>query len=163
MATWVDLAALHNPAPGQRPPASWGDGVNSNLAMLGGTAMAEVTTAQGTASVTFVNLTTVGPTVNVDTGTKALVLVYASFTSSLANSGAALGVAVSGASTIAAGVGTEVLEIVSAATPIDKGITGIISFTTLTPGTNIFTLQYRAHWGGTATFSYRRIAVFALV
>lgn len=153
MAAWVDLAALHDPAAGLRPPASWGDGVNSNLAMLGGAAVSRITTSQSTSSTTFTNLTTVGPIVTIDTGTKALAIFGAQV-----DPGIIMSIEVSGASSIAPNYDDSLVYNASTG-----GFwTGLGYWDTLTPGTNIFTVKYLTD-GSTRSFLRRYLAIIPLV
>ena len=93
------------------------------------------------------------PSVTLSTGTTALVIVS---TNSSATSGFThnVGVAVSGATTVAASVSYGTLS--TQATAMRTSDQWII--TGLTAGTNTFTLQYKTD-GGTASFLYRHLTV----
>lgn len=153
MASWVDLAALHDPTAGVRPPASWGDGINSNFNFLAGAAVHRILTTESTSSTTLTNLATVGPTVTIDTGTKALALFGAQCDSNIIMS-----IDVSGASSIAPNYDDSLVY-----TPTAGGFwTGMGYWSTLTPGTNIFTVKYLSG-GGSKNFLRRYLAVIPLV
>jgi len=118
---------------------------------------AVVATSQGPGSTgAYVDLTTVGPTVTVNTGTQALVWIAALMSNSGANTDST-SVAVSGASSVAASDAWAAVQVgTSAARP---GVGHL--FTGLTPGSNIFTTKYKAS-GNTAAFSNREIIVVPL-
>lgn len=117
---------------------------------------AAVDTQQTTTSTSYTDLSTVGPAVTVVTGTSALVTVCAQ----IKNSGADvsyMGVAVSGASTVAAG-DTRAAEVVGTSTHTPSMT---FKMTGLTAGSNTFTAKYRVV-SGTGTFANRNITVQAL-
>lgn len=123
---------------------------------LNGTA--SVATSETTTSLSYTDLTTPGPAVTLDTGTKALVLVSANIDVSAGAPGAAiLGVAVSGATTVAA---AQVIGVEGVASGEIHYVAGMKLITGLTAGSNTFTCKYAAGSGDTARFSDRRIAVF---
>lgn len=159
MANWVDLASLHNPTPGTTPPASWGDGIVTNLDFLSALTAAQVLTSESTSSDSFTDLATVGPSVSVNTGTTVLVQITCIVENNTADMGGAMAFAVSGASSIAAGSDHECVALCSFAAR-QQSASGLILVSGLTAGTNTFTSKYRRHWGGTATFLRRRIAVW---
>lgn len=160
MASWVDLPGVHNPSPGTRPPASWGDGVASNLEALAGTAAAYVATSQTTTSTSFTDLSTVGPVATVDTASSALVYVGCTMNNSTAPNYILMGYAVTGASSIAASDDRAFYrQQPDNSADISAGIITLI--TGLTPGTNVFTAKYRVT-GGTGTWYRRTLAVIPL-
>jgi hypothetical protein len=118
---------------------------------------ANVDTLQSTSSTTYADLTTPGPSVSINmTGTSAIVTVTAYMSNSAGNNNY-IGVAVSGASTIAASdpkaasmVGT---------TPVTASATFKVAG--LTPGVNTFKAVYRVSGGG-GNFVYRNITVTPL-
>lgn len=116
-----------------------------------------VSTSQGTATLSFTDLATVGPSVTVTTGAKALVFIGAEMQNS-STGDAAMSWEVSGASTFAA-VNTWNISVggITAANPCQFG--GVHMKTDLTPGSNTFTAKYRAGTTGTATFANRVIIV----
>lgn len=97
------------------------------------------------------------PSVTLTTGTTALVTVKAALANDTTGQGAYCGVAVSGASTIAANVSDCVYNGGTGNQYILASSTFVI--TGLTAGTNVFTLQYRVGGAGTATFGSRAITV----
>ena len=125
---------------------------------------AVVATYQGTTSNTFVDLATVGPSVTITTGTKALVIISCYLSNATSGGGANMAFAVSGATTIAADAelsqninpgGAYVIP------PIQTAQAFIM--TTLTAGSNVFTAKYSRESGtGTANFSRRNISVINL-
>lgn len=116
-------------------------------------ASATVLDNQTTTSTSYVDLSTVGPTVTVDTKEKALVFL----SSWVDNSGANLShisPAVSGATTIAAADANSLEKF----NPGFETVMVMAEFTGLTPGVNTFTAKYKVS-GGTGTFVFRRIFV----
>lgn len=117
-----------------------------------------VATSELTNSATYVDLATVGPSVTMTTGTTAIVR----WTAVLTETGASnvtgfVSCAVSGATTVAAsdnnsGQGS------SPASSNRVTAAHLMQFTGLTPGSNTFTLKYRAT-GGSMSFLNRAIAV----
>jgi hypothetical protein len=118
---------------------------------------------QGTASTSFVDLTTVGPTISsLATGTSAIFAVSAFCLNTSAGQGCYMGVAVSGASTIAADV-NRALRIMSGAANENSKQSYIGMFaTTLTAGSNTFQAKYASVASGTATFDERELLVLPL-
>lgn len=118
-------------------------------------ATAQVATTETTASATYTDLATSGPAVTVATGTMALVIVRSAMRNNTAGQSASISVAVSGATTIAAddlyGATTAVLNLFQS---FGNGTL----FTTLTAGSNTFTMKYVVS-GGTGTFLDRGIIV----
>ncbi len=122
-------------------------------------AAATVATSQGTSSTTYTDLTTVGPSVTVTTGTKALVIVTGDLSQDSDSFSAFMSYAVSGASTVSASDATGLRN-------RRQNNTGNIrvsaaSVVTLTAGSNTFTAKYRAD-NGIATFVNRAIFVMNL-
>lgn len=116
---------------------------------------ATVATSQTTTSTTYTDLTTVGPVVNVDTGTKALVFLKASILNATSGTLTHMGFAVSGTSTIAA---SDAFSIDGTTTTAFR-IGGAFIVTGLTPGTNTFTAKYRVSAATTGTFADRDLIV----
>lgn len=121
----------------------------------------QVTTSQQTSSTSFVDLTTVGPAVTTVCGSTALVMLYAGISHNTANFQAEAGYAVSGATTIAAS-NLKTLQIDGLAANDQLRMSAIFYETTLTPGSNTFTMKYRVASGGTGTFENRQIVVIPL-
>lgn len=117
-------------------------------------ATATVDTAQSTTSTSFTDLATPGPAVTITTGTKALVTITARIYHNTDGYAAAMGCAVSGATTVAA-------DIVQALIHNAQGIRAstVRLHTGLTAGSNTFTAKYEAQDPGTANFSARQISV----
>ena len=122
-------------------------------------ASARVDTSQTTTSTTYTDLATVGPSVTVTTGTKALVMLAGQATNSLATANSAdIAFAVSGATTIAASQENKIFMNQSTA-GYGLQVGSSLILTGLTAGSNTFTLKYRATAAGTASFAYRVISV----
>jgi hypothetical protein len=121
------------------------------------TQSASVLTAELTSSATYVDLATVGPSVTLNTGSTVLVHIAGMLLNTLGNNLSFIGIAVSGATTIAAN-DTQAIQYQSYANSAfgQHGMT--FTITGLTPGSNTFTLKYRAS-GGTSTFTNRRLTV----
>lgn len=120
---------------------------------------ASVATAEGTASTTFVDLTTSGPAITVSTLTEVTVTLTTKIQSNTANEGGMMGVAVSGASTISA-VDKWAVGITNAATTRFGVVSATVRVTGLTAGSNTFTAKYRA-FAGTCTFTERQMQIVA--
>jgi hypothetical protein len=119
---------------------------------------ADVATGQTTASTTYVDLTTTGPTVTVPMLAGETVLVCVSFrgnNASGAGHAALMSFAVSGANTVAAqdADGAENDDLVTAT------ITRWGTFTGAAAGDNVFTAKYKTIASGTSTFASRRLIV----
>lgn len=121
---------------------------------------ATVATAQNAGSFgSYVDLTTSGPSVTLDTGTTALVTLESAFNST-GNVTVNLGVAVSGATTLAASDanGYGPITIVALA---NGGGSRTFLLTGLTAGSNTFKMQYKAS-AGTTAFLRRDITVVGI-
>jgi hypothetical protein len=124
---------------------------------------ATVATSQTTTGTSYTDLATGGPSVTVDTGTRAMVIVTATIANNTASAYSYMDYAVSGATTRSASDST-------AATVRQTGATSgqnqeirlsSASIVTLTAGRNTFTSKYRVS-GGTGTFINREIIVINL-
>ena len=116
-----------------------------------------VLTSQTTTSASYTDLATVGPTVTVNTGPRALVLFACALDNTLTNGASAASVAVSGATTIAASDDWRLLRDGTNSGNIWRiGVTHL--FDTLNTGSNTFTMKYRAT-GGTGTFLQREMII----
>jgi hypothetical protein len=128
-----------------------------------GAAAAEVLTSQTTTSTTYTDLATVGPTVTLDVGANglALVSVFGHLQNSTASGESAfIGIALSGANTVAANDNRALRYQPWTANAFGQfGATFL--FGGLTPGSTTFTLKYRTT-AGTATFVNRRLSVVPL-
>lgn len=116
-----------------------------------------VATSQTTTSTSFTDLTTVGPTVTVTTGTTALVVMTARLSIASVNQAALMGFAVSGATTIAAADASTIYVDSRGAADQTVQMSAIYQVT-LTAGSNVFTAKYRSTTG-TATFVNRTLMV----
>lgn len=125
--------------------------IEANLAFLGGSQSALIATSEGTASGTYTDLATVGPSVTVVTQTTAFVIVG----TGTANGN--MSYAVSGASSISASDNTDFG--VGTANAVQGSFMSLASG--LTPGPNVFTAKYRSN-SGTALFNNRTICVVPL-
>lgn len=127
-------------------------------------ASATVLTAQTTTSTAYTDLATAGPSVTLTTGTEVLVTISAILGQGV-DSGATFsaGVAVSGASTIAASDSYSLFlngdDFTSASGNVSLSAT--FKLTGLTAGSNTFTMKYKCS-SGTARFENRHLTVFAI-
>ena len=122
---------------------------------------AEIQTNESTTNTTnFVDLTTVGPSVTVTCGVKALVLFRADTVANLQSGVAGISYDLSGANTSAAAFGNgKSAQLEGTFAAADKStITGLDMLTGLTPGSNTFKMQYRAFTSG-ANWENRCITV----
>lgn len=108
---------------------------------------ATVATAQSTSSTTYVDLATVGPVVTLLTGTLVLVGIRCGI--SFPVNGINMSVAVSGATTIAAGSGT-----LTSTTSTLR-----LELLSVNAGVNTFTAKYQSPAGDAVTFSNRHLFV----
>jgi hypothetical protein len=123
---------------------------------------ATVATYQGTTSTSYTDLATSGPAITITTGTKALVIISSRIVHGTAGATGFVGVDVSGSTTISAS-DTTCLNLQS---DYPNGyVTAQMSYvnrlTTLTAGSNTFTLKYKTSTG-TCNFSNRQIIVIDL-
>ncbi len=119
--------------------------------------VATVATSETTTSTSYTNLATPGPAVTVTTGATALVFVSARIAQSTATAAVYQSFAISGATTVAADdrFGTEWQP---EGANRNSRATSALMVTGLTPGSNVFTQQYRVS-ANTGTFSLRQISV----
>ncbi|MFC5744840.1 hypothetical protein [Actinomadura rugatobispora] len=119
-----------------------------------------VNVAQSTTSSSYTDLSTVGPQVTVTTGTRAIVFFEAQIQNSLANAATRCAVEVSGASSIAA---SDSEDLYMDGLPASQQFrsAAFTTFTTLTPGSNTFTVKYKIN-SGTGTFTDRQMLVIPL-
>lgn len=122
--------------------------------------------AQSTASDTFVNLTTVGPTVTLNTGAQALVVLTSFVTNDTANGGAYMAYNISGATTIAPAVERSLRHMNQGAAL--SAARGRYSSVTWQTGLNVGSHTLQARYSripsgvGNAEFDEREIAVLPL-
>lgn len=122
---------------------------------------ATVITSQATTSTSYTDLTTVGPSVTVTTGTKAIVCMSTTLLNSGTSFGSFASYAVSGATTIAAAdQWSLILDGTALNNPVRYG--GIHFQESLNPGSNTFTMKYKADATSSASFANRHLFVFPL-
>lgn len=113
------------------------------------------------ASTAYADLATAGPSVTIEmTGTVAIVILSCKAERGGAGNSAFMGVAVSGASTVAAS-DAQATSSASFQSGIDNVMARVIRITGLTPGSNTFTAKYHNDGGSTWTFRNRSMAVYA--
>jgi len=120
-------------------------------------ASATVSTSENTTSTSYTNLTTAGPAVTITTGTKALVIV--SCKNAIGGTGTSnyVSYAVSGATTISATDTNGFISNVSS----PRG-SSASRLTSLTAGSNTFTMKYKSGDGNSVGFGDREIIVIDL-
>jgi hypothetical protein len=112
--------------------------------------------SQSTASTSYTDLATVGPTITVECGQSVIVTVSGSLYNDTAGEFALMSFAISGATTLAA---SDTFALGFKAPNANDGL--FASYTVIastTPGMNTFTAKYRGT-GGAAAFQNRRITV----
>lgn len=119
-----------------------------------------VGTSETTASTSFVNLATTGPSITLTTGTSVLIAISSNSYMSSLGGNAVMSVEVTGATSIAA-TSLPFAESGTANAGFNFPLTRFIVITTLTPGSNTFTIKYKAT-GGVAGFSNRSITGMVL-
>lgn len=125
-------------------------------------ASAQVLPFQTTSSTSYTDLATAGPAVTLTTGTSALVLIISGHVGvNTTGPGSSISFAVSGATTIAASDDYRAIQ------GGDSGyntssITMLTKLTTLTAGSNTFTMKYRQTSASTGEYAYRSITVWAI-
>ena len=122
-----------------------------------GVASATLGTNQTTTSTSYTDLATVGPSVTLTTGTKALVIISTYIQNAVSNRDTYASWEVSGASTVAAADSWGML-VWANASGIQISASRVHLITGLTPGSNTFTMKYRVS-AGTGAFSQRHITV----
>ncbi len=120
-----------------------------------------VATSESTTSSFFTDLTTSGPAVTVNTGTRALVMVSCRFSGNTLGNAPIVGYEISGASSVSPSIDFSLYAITSGSTSRDIQLGSAHLVTGLTSGSNTFTLKYAVSSGGTATFANRQISVMA--
>lgn len=119
---------------------------------------ASVETSETTTSASFTDLATVGPTVTVTTGTKAVVAVRGNINNNTAGSAAYMSYDISGATTASAG-NTRTLAHTSSTAGAFLIASAVFLESSLTSGSNVFTAKYRTGSGGTGAFANRQLLV----
>lgn len=135
-----------------------GNGLNSIIERVA--QVANVSTGETTASTSYADLATAGPSVTTDTGTLALVFIRCAMDNTGANNGTFMSWDVSGATSFAASDNQAINTAgLAASSRVRLGSMYLIS--SLTGGSNTFTAKYKVT-AGTGTFLTRQIAVFPL-
>jgi hypothetical protein len=119
-----------------------------------------VETFESTTSTSFTDLTTAGPAVTVETGSKALIFVTCDITNNTAGQSGRMTFEVSGATSITPQDFRALRVTIPSVTGNGNIRSSVPTLLDVTPGSNTFTAKYRAS-GGTATFGNRRIFVMA--
>ncbi len=138
--------------------------VNSFNAFFSGAAQAFVATDETTTSASYTDLATTTDSVTVDVGSSGVVLVSL-FANATYVSGAAptvwVGVALSGANTVAATDARCCVGAFSHTNVVQWSPSGLFVMTGLTPGSTTFKMKYKVTAGGAASarFANRRITV----
>jgi hypothetical protein len=118
---------------------------------------ASIATTEFTSSASFVDLLTVGPSITVVTGTKALVFIAATLSQNTVDAYAVASYDVTGATTLAPSTSTS-LNYRNASVNQQFRASFTDWNTSLNAGTNTFTMKYVAN-GGTAAFATRNLFV----
>lgn len=129
--------------------------ISERTASVAGVAASETTT-----STSFTNLATTGPTVTLNTGTSALILITSNLSNNTNAAYAIVGVDISGATTLAPADADSLSfrQPVAPGTEQNPQHTWSRLFTGLTAGSNTFQLKYRVT-AGTGTFNRRYLTV----
>lgn len=125
----------------------------------------EINTSQTTTSTSYADLATVGPQVTVTTGTQAVVWWEAQMSNSSSATATRCGVAVSGATTLAASDNQDnYIDGLPAANQLRASTFqhfNSAAGTALTAGSNTFTMKYKVS-SGTGSYTDRQLLVMAL-
>jgi len=132
--------------------------INSNTLALQATG-ARVITLETTASTSYVDLTTTGPSVTVTTPSTALVFIGAQMSNTAAGQCYAA-LDISGATTVAAADDFAIISDEQTTTAEVFNMGKAFRITGLTPGSNTFKMKYHVQTG-TGSFSRREIIVIA--
>ena len=135
-----------------------GTAANTLIARTPGTGYTSA--GESTASTSYTDLTTPGPTYTVTTGTSSLIILTAFLRNNTVNAASKMSFDISGATTTSAS-DTYCLLHISATTNAAVTCSSCIFHEGMTGGSNTFTAKYRVD-AGTGYFQYRRIAVLPL-
>lgn len=135
--------------------------LGGDIAFLAGTNSAFVVASQTTTSTAFTDLSTAGPACTVTTGASALVILTANIANAGSTDGAAMGFAVSGATTLAASATTSLQYTNSLGGAYHQSSAAYVQ-SGLNAGSNTFTAKYAALTAGTGVFGNRFITVIPL-
>jgi hypothetical protein len=117
-----------------------------------------IQTLQTTASSSYVDLASAGPALTLTTGENALVVLTCNMESNTAGGISNMGVAITGATSEAA-TESNSLRYESGSTGDALQATFATIYTTLTPGSNVFTAKYKTNGAGTSSFSARKVCI----
>lgn len=117
-----------------------------------------VGTSQATASTTYVNLATTGPTVTITTGTRALVILGCSASNNIVGNAARMTIDLSGATTSAASDTNSYMITSGNASDAYQGSWATL-YDPINAGSNVFQAKYRAVTAGSASFSNRVVSI----
>ncbi len=131
-------------------------GTNAIAQRLPGTSL--VSAQETTSSIIYGDLATVGPTVTVTTGTRALVSYTCQMQNDTVSGFALASISISGATTLNA-ADTNCIAWEQDGTTGQAATISRTKLITVNPGVNTFTLKYRALTAGTADFSRRELVV----
>lgn len=120
---------------------------------------ASVTTSQTTASTSYTDLGTIGPTITVATGVKAIAFWTANITNTTDHEASLMSITISGATSVTAGDAIS-MHLRGPVSPLTQSAAKFAVYT-LTPGNNTFTCKYRAA-AGTGAWGERALAIIAL-
>lgn len=118
--------------------------------------------AQGTPSLSYVDLTTIGPACTTTTGTAAIVGLSADLYSDTAGGYAEMAWQCSGATALSAGAYAGLRTITESFAGALASMSKVNYVTTLNSGSNTFKALYRALNTGTAIFNHREIFVIPI-
>lgn len=130
-------------------------------AALGVPKAATVPTLETTTSTSYTDLATAGPTVTIQTGTRALVTVGARMRHNTINGLSHMGVGITGATTLAA-ADARAVSLQSYTSNGEANLSKTFLVEGLTPGSHIFTAKYKLVVAGTAGFEHRSLVVTPL-
>ncbi len=117
-----------------------------------------IATSQATASLTYVNLATVGPTVTITTGTKAMVILGCASSNSIVGNSGRMGIDLSGATTSAVS-DTNSIEVTSGNASDAYQLSWVTIYNPINAGSNTFQAKYKAINAGSASFSNRVVSI----
>lgn len=124
-------------------------------------AQASLNTSESTTATSLSDLPTVGPSVTLNTGVQALVVISAEIGNNTASQAGRAAVDISGATTLAPD-GTKVLRQESSGTAEFQRASMVYLQAGLTPGSNTFKMVYSTTGTSTASFNFRNILVLPM-
>lgn len=118
----------------------------------------DINTSQTTASTSFTDLTSFGPSLTVTTGTRALVIMGCQMFNNATGAFSIMGLSISGATTVSA-TDNDSLNLQQSTAGTNQDLSSsFVKLYSLTAGSNTFTTKYRVT-SGTGTFSRRKLIV----